>query len=70
MCFETMFVPKLESGEWADVPNVKLGEQRVNINNRPVMNLFVFAMNQPFFVTPWTACLTKEYLLNITVHTF
>ena len=30
MCIATAFVPKVESGKRADVPEVKLGEQRVN----------------------------------------
>ena len=29
LCIATVFVPKVESAEWADVPKVKLGEQRV-----------------------------------------
>ena len=30
VCIATVFVPKVESGERADVPKVELGEQRVN----------------------------------------
>ena len=30
VCIATVFVPKFESGEWADVPIVKLDSQRVN----------------------------------------
>ena len=29
LCIATVFVPKVESGEWADVPKVELDEQRV-----------------------------------------
>ena len=29
----TVFVPKIESGEWVDVPKVELGEQRVKFKN-------------------------------------
>ena len=31
VCVVSVFVPKVESGEQADVPKVELGEQRVNI---------------------------------------
>ena len=29
VCIAPVFVPKVESGEWANVPKVELGEQRV-----------------------------------------
>ena len=29
VCIATVFVPKVESGEWADVPKVELGKQIV-----------------------------------------
>ena len=31
LCIATVFVPKVESGEQADVPKFELGEQRINL---------------------------------------
>ena len=60
MCSASAFVPKVESGEWADVPKGKLGEQRGEDNTMRLV--FVsFDDNPPLLIPQTGTYFTRLY---------
>ena len=47
LCIATVFVPKVKSGEWAGVPKVELGEQRVKVGLSLALVCVIRAIGEP-----------------------